>query len=285
MAKNAEMSRRSFLKWLTSAGVAAAVGTSIYSYYVERRQIVINTVQISMFKNRENHPFRGTRIVHFSDVHFGFHFNKKALAGVISQIERLNPDLICFTGDLVDDGNEGLEDCLQLFRDLAPPLGIFAVLGNHDYTKDGINSVGDFWEKSHVELLVNQQHTIERGGEKIHIAGIDDVINGSVDLKQALQGTTEEDDVILLAHEPDFADIVSLFPQVKLQLSGHSHGGQIRLPFIGHLVVPPLGRKYVDGYYKVGSGDLHLYTNRGIGTSRLPIRFWCRPEITVLELV
>jgi len=283
--KNMEMSRRSFLRWLTGAGVAAAVGGPAYSFYIERRKIVTNTIQISMFQNRENHPLRGTRIVHFSDVHFGFYFNKNALAGVLSEIKRLNPDLICFTGDLVDDGNEGLDDCIELFRELAPPLGTFAVLGNHDYTRSGINTVGDFWEKSHVELLVNRHHTIERGGQKIHIAGIDDVINGSADLKQALQGTTEEDDVILLAHEPDFADIASFSPQVKLQLSGHSHGGQVRLPFIGHLMVPPLGKKYVDGYYKVGAGGLHVYTNRGIGTTRLPIRFWCRPEITVIELV
>jgi len=279
------MTRRSFLKWLTGAGVAAAAGLPIYSFFVERRQIVTNTVQISMFKNRENHPFRGTRIVHFSDVHFGFYFNKKALASVISEIKQLNPDIICFTGDLVDDNNEGLDECIELFRDLAPPLGIFAVLGNHDYTRTGINSVGDFWKKSHVELLINRHHTIERGGQKIHIAGIDDVINGTADLKQALQGTTERDDVILLAHEPDFADITSLSPQVKLQLSGHSHGGQIRLPIFGHLIVPPLGTKYVDGYYKAEYGDLHVYTNRGIGTTRLPIRFLCHPEITVIELV
>ncbi|UVI27914.1 metallophosphoesterase [Paenibacillus spongiae] len=284
MASNPRMTRRRFLKWVAGSGLAAAAAAPAYSYYVERNWVEVNTVAIPMFDGNQKHPFRGTRIVHFSDVHFGYHFDKDDLIQVINRIERLKPDLICFTGDLVDDGTEGLSQCTDMMMSLQAPLGKFAVLGNHDYGIEGRSGVSDFWKKTGFRLLLNRHAAIEKGGSRLIVAGVDDLMLGQPDLERALGGTLPEDKVILLAHEPDFADTAADWPQVKLQLSGHTHGGQIRLPFIGHLIAPPHGKKYVDGLYHAGAAQLPVYTNRGIGTTTLPIRFWCRPELTVLEL-
>lgn len=126
-------------------------------------------------------------------------------------------------------------------------------------------------------LLINRHVFIRRREEYLHIAGVDDVLHGKPDLVKALHGLKENDPTLLLAHEPDFADAAARYKNVVLQLSGHSHGGQIRLPFIGHLVVPPMARKYVMGLYEVGASNMLLYTNRGIGTTSFPVRLNCRP--------
>jgi predicted MPP superfamily phosphohydrolase len=114
------------------------------------------------------------------------------------------------------------------------------------------------------------------------VAGVDDILYGNPNMEKALDGIPENQFKILLAHEPDYADAASKYP-VDLQLSSHSHGGQIRFPFIGHLITPPLGSKYVDRLNPVG--HLTVYTSRGIGTTGVPYRFNCRPEITVIELI
>lgn len=115
------------------------------------------------------------------------------------------------------------------------------------------------------------------------IAGIDDALLGKPDLPRAISGIAEDTCTILLAHEPDIADEAARYP-IDLQLSGHSHGGQIRLPFIGEVLTPRLGSKYPDGLQRVKNSNLQVYTNRGLGTTILPIRFLCRPELTVLTL-
>lgn len=122
---------------------------------------------------------------------------------------------------------------------------------------------------------------LENGGQKLWLAGVDDVYEGAPDLKKTLSNIPDEDCVILLCHEPDYADTVREY-SVDLQLSGHSHGGQIRLPLIGPPYLPELGRKYPIGMYNFG--HLTLYTNVGIGTIRIPARWNCPPEITLFTL-
>lgn len=122
---------------------------------------------------------------------------------------------------------------------------------------------------------------VEEDGARLWIAGIDDVLTGAPDLHNALRQVPVGDVTILLAHEPDYADAASRFP-VHLQLSGHSHGGQVRLPLLGAPILPSLARKYPAGLRQVG--NLQLYTNRGIGVIDPPIRINCPPEITLLTL-
>jgi hypothetical protein len=131
---------------------------------------------------------------------------------------------------------------------------------------------------------VNQHLPLERNGSRIWLCGIADAGTSLPDLNLTIP-KAPDGPVILMAHEPDFADVVvqhPRFPLIDLMLSGHSHGGQIRLPFTGPLVLPPMGRKYPEGHYRFK--QMQLYVNRGIGTVGLPFRLNCPPEITVVTL-
>jgi predicted MPP superfamily phosphohydrolase len=136
-------------------------------------------------------------------------------------------------------------------------------------------------EAENIRVLANQSEAVEHDGARIWLAGVNDVLSKTADLNKTLRRVPPAEAVVLLAHEPDFADEVARFP-VDLQLSGHSHGGQIRIPLLPPLYLPALAKKYVWGQYQVG--PLALYTNAGLGTVDVPIRFNCPAEITLLTL-
>jgi predicted MPP superfamily phosphohydrolase len=156
---------------------------------------------------------------------------------------------------------------------------MFAVLGNHDVNSDH-RWITEIIEAHDIPVLRNRAVPIENGNARLWLAGLDDVLEGSPDLGATLREVPNET-IILLAHEPDFADEAARYP-VDLQLSGHSHGGQVWLPGIGAPWLPPLGREYPRGLRRIG--NLTLYTNIGLGTIRLPVRLNCPPEITILTL-
>jgi predicted MPP superfamily phosphohydrolase len=160
--------------------------------------------------------------------------------------------------------------------------GIFAVLGNHDLWTDAV-VVRAGLEREGVPVLVNQGVTLSVGRDNIYLAGLDDAWSGQPDLSAALDGSATDIPVILLAHEPDVADISALDGRVSLQLSGHSHGGQVRLPGVGAPILPYLGQKYEQGVYRVN--NMWVYTNRGLGVIPPPVRLNCPPEITEITLV
>ena len=204
-------------------------------------------------------------------------------------VNSLHPDLIVLTGDFVtvpwfrEDPStrkkfaQSAEPCAGILGELQAPLGKFAVLGNHDAGGSGgcVRALHDH----HLPVLMNRSIPLERGPDRIWLAGIDDVLEGMPDLAQALANVPSKEMTILLAHEPDFANEVSVAP-VDLQLSGHSHGGQVWIPGIGAPWLPPLGRRYPRGLYQIR--DLTLYTNIGIGTIHAPVRLNCPPEITLI---
>jgi predicted MPP superfamily phosphohydrolase len=133
-------------------------------------------------------------------------------------------------------------------------------------------------------VLINEHVPIERNGHRIWIAGLDDPAKGHPDLDLAVPGKPDGP-VILMAHEPDYADTIVRHPRsqfIDLVLSGHSHGGQVRLPFLPPLALPPMAKKYFEGLYRFG--PIQLYVNRGIGAVGVPFRFFCPPEITVFTL-
>ena len=127
----------------------------------------------------------------------------------------------------------------------------------------------------------NQSVAIEREGARFWLAGVNDVLSRTADLARTLRGIPAGEAVVLLVHEPDFADHASKFP-IDLQLSGHSHGGQVRIPLLPPLYLPAMAKKYVMGTYQVGA--LPLYTNAGLGTVGVPVRLNCPPEITLVTL-
>jgi predicted MPP superfamily phosphohydrolase len=154
-------------------------------------------------------------------------------------------------------------------------------LGNHDYWADA-NAIAFALKQANISLLQNDIYTIEHGNSKLNIAGVDDVWVGKSRLDVVLEKLPPQGATILLAHEPDFADTSAATKRFDLQLSGHSHAGQMRLPFFRPLILPPLGEKYYRGLYQLG--EMKLYTNRGIGMTGLHLRFNSRPEITVFTL-
>ena len=234
--------------------------------------------------------FDGLRIVQLSDFHYDRYVDVRTITSAVQAANQLQPDLVVLTGDFVTQGPftgqydppsaRDAEPCSQILSRLRSRLGIFAVLGNHDYYTDP-NMVAEILRSRGFHVLRNHSFAVEQEGSRLWIAGVNDVVAGADDLELALQKIPASETVVLLAHEPDFADWVPP-GRVDLQLSGHSHGGQIVLPVIGPPYLPPLARKYPWGLRQLG--PLTLYTNRGVGTITLPLRFNCPPEITLFTL-
>lgn len=201
---------------------------------------------------------------------------------IMEQINRLTPDIITFTGDFVTELDHGEAELItDSFSRLQATYGVFAILGNHDHWTDA-EVVDRAVRSAGVTLLRNENRLIDHRGAHFWLAGVDDIWEEKHDLDLALSGVQADSPVILLAHEPDYADEVDNDGRVDLQLSGHSHGGQVRLPHFGAFVLPYLGRKYPFGLRKLKS--TRLYTNRGVGVLSPPVRLNCRPEITLFEL-
>jgi uncharacterized protein len=165
-------------------------------------------------------------------------------------------------------------------RNLRAAQGVWAVLGNHDAASDPAHITAVLTDVG-INVLSNTAVPIERNGRRFWLAGVADVLRSRPDLDVALRTISPAEAVVLLAHEPDFADHTAKYP-VDLQLSGHSHGGQVRFPLIGAVYLPSLGTKYPRGLRSIER--LTLYTNIGIGTLYIPVRWNCAPEVTLITL-
>jgi uncharacterized protein len=203
-------------------------------------------------------------------------------------VNGLRPDLIALTGDFVSapwfssnaKAAAVAEPCAALLRQMSAPHGMWASLGNHDFFTDPAFVTGAL-RAAGIQVLINQSVAIEANGGRFWLGAVNDLLGGRADLSATLQPIPSGEATILMAHEPDYADFVARHP-VDLQLSGHTHGGQVRFPFVGALYLPDLGKKYVSGLYRVG--PLTLYTNPGLGTIQVPVRLNCPPEITLLTM-
>jgi predicted MPP superfamily phosphohydrolase len=198
------------------------------------------------------------------------------------------PDLIVLTGDFVTkpflfkllhnsaQAARVAEPCAALLRQLSAPLGVFAVLGNHDVLTDP-DFIVENLQANGMQVLRNRAVPLERQGKRLWPAGLDDALNGDPDPEVTMRGVPGGEAVVALVHEPDYSRRVARYG-VDLQLSGHSHGGQIVIPSVGAPYLPPLGRLYPKELYRIG--PLTLYTNVGLGTIRIPARWNCPPEIS-----
>lgn len=277
--------RRSFLKnglGITAALLFSAAGGKYYSERIETKWIDIQHHTIN--NNLIPKGFSQVKIAQFSDTHLGFQFQLEDLLKTVQIINRLQPDLIIFTGDLMDRPNEyKLQNQIPpILKSLKAPLGKFCIYGNHDHGGYGSQIYRDIMYASGFQVLLNSSFEVKLiNGDSIYIAGIDDAMLGKPDVGKALADVPKGAFTILLSHAPDYADQTKLF-NVPLQLSGHSHGGQVQIPFYGALVKPPFAEKYYEGFYQLEKTQ--LYVNRGLGTTRMPYRFLSRPEITIFEL-
>ncbi|MFD1017986.1 metallophosphoesterase [Thalassobacillus hwangdonensis] len=280
------ITRRTFLKKALTS-VFAIFGLSSGGYYYARyiETDMLDVKKETIASQTIPSSFQDFKILLFSDTHLGFNYDLNQFEKLVNSINKESPDLIVFAGDLVDQPNAySWNNRLEgLLSKLNAPYGKFWIYGNHDHGGYGTDIVDQTMKKGGFQLLRNQHTIVNQGEASIAMAGLDDVMLGKPNLHRTLDGVPEDLFTILLCHEPDFADEASRY-QVDLQLSGHSHGGQIRLPIVGDLITPPLAKKYVEGWHDVGSDSMKLYVTRGIGTTRMPYRFLCKPEITLFRL-
>lgn len=285
-----KISRRTFLKKL--AGILLIViATGTGGYYYARN---IEPKLLDINRNKISHPlipqgFDQFKIVQFSDTHLGFQYSLDQLKKLVRKINHLKPDIIVFTGDLMDAPNKYMnsEKIIPILLGLEAPFGKFAIYGNHDHGGYGTDIYNNVMTKSNFVLLQNESYEIKLINQNsINIIGLDDAMLGSPNLEKAMAGLPKDTYNILLAHEPDIA-VQALGKNIHLQLSGHSHGGQVKIPFMGALITPPFSELYYEGFYELENTEypFTLYVNRGLGTTRLPFRFMSKPELTVFTLV
>ena len=274
--------RRAFL--IGAGAAAVGVGAFAGTHGRHELEVVERTFALANLPD----AFVGMRLVQISDIHLEEFTEAFYLERVVDQVNALNPDMVLLTGDFISRGPASKRVALHAAGTAAEILSNIraprvAVLGNHDVGVNADQVVRELQTKG-TPVLVDSYLPLERKRERLYICGSDDAGVRSPDPSLAIPADPRAP-VIYLVHEPDFIDIFvhhPRFPLVDLMLSGHTHGGQIRLPLIGPLVLPPMGKRYVEGLYSFGK--LQLYVNRGIGTVGLPFRLNCPSEITHITL-
>ncbi len=265
-----------------AALAALGVGSSlVYARAVEPYRLRITRLPVLIYDLAP--AFDGYRIVQFSDIHMdGTTMTRQQLARIAAAVNAEQPDLIAFTGDFATHEHTfQLEDLIAPLSTLCAPDGVVATLGNHDQNR--FAALARYvMSSSNMLDLSNEVHAIQRGDACLYLAGVDSMLWRKARLDLVLEQLPDDAVTILLAHEPDFADISSATNRFALQLSGHSHGGQIRLPLLTKFALPTYGQRYPGGTKQLNEMVLHV--SRGVGTVGLPLRFNCPPEINVITL-
>ncbi len=280
------ISRRRFL-----AASACAAGLLLYSGEIERHWTEITEREV--FLPGLPKAFDGFRVAQLSDIHMDEYTEPFFVRDSVNHINRLRPDAVFLTGDFVT--HELLPkrlsfgpawQCANLLNKLECPRR-YAILGNHDVMVSATEVTRALMDNG-ITVLRNANVPIERPGGRFWLAGVDDPVVGTPDPDAAIPPSIRNvagEPVVLMCHAPDYADTLLKLPAgkaVALMLAGHTHGGQIRLPWIGATILPTMGRKYVEGAFRCGG--MQLYVNRGIGTVGVPFRLNCPPEITLHTL-
>jgi uncharacterized protein len=280
MQQNKKISRRRFLKIGLAAATAAVPLAVAADALSEPHRIELSKIEIHI----EGLPpaFNGFRIAHITDLHYGEHSTLDFVRRAVEMANSVSPDLIALTGDYVTDGIKQIAPVFSVLAELKAKYGIVAVLGNHDHwasadeTRNQILNIG-------AADLTNANRILKKDGGALCIAGVGDLWEDKQDLSAALQGIDPLTPRILLSHNPDFAEEIPAGYRIDLMIAGHTHGGQINLPFIGSPIVPSFyGQKYREGL--VRGPHCMVYISRGVGLVGPPIRFRCRPEIPVYSL-
>jgi len=281
------ITRRRFL----TASACAAAGSALYAGEVERHWIEISRRDVYLPGLAQ--AFDGFRIAQLSDIHLDECTEPFFIHRAVNCINRLNPDAVFLTGDYVTRSpiskrvfKHAVEQSASILSELQCPQR-YACLGNHDILV-GEEKVTAALTANGIPVLQNSYLPIERAGSRFWLAGLDDPVCGVPDPTAAMPESIRNipnEPIVLLCHAPDFVDDLLMQPEgqaVALMLSGHTHGGQIRVPFFPPFHLPAYGHKYVQGWFRFG--NLQLHVNRGIGTVELPFRLNCPPEITVVTL-
>jgi predicted MPP superfamily phosphohydrolase len=275
--------RRAWTRWVGRNWARVSYGRTIEPTWLEltRHEIAIADLPAD---------FQGLRIVHLSDFHGGPGVPLAYLQEAVELANHQAPDLIALTGDFIHKGYRYVDRVAEIVGRLTAPLGVFAVLGNHDFSVRnalGIRrhralhqAVEQALQQRGIEVLRNRSLRLERNGSCLHLVGVDDLWCRGCDLSTAFADLAVNAPCVLLAHNPITVEHIA-DRRCDLVLSGHTHGGQINWPGVGRFLLGPKGRRYAAGLYRYQ--DSHLYVNRGIGYG-FRFRFQVRPEIAVLHL-
>ncbi|MBI4699335.1 MAG: metallophosphoesterase, partial [Nitrospirae bacterium] len=226
--------------------------------------------------------FNNFEIIHLTDLHYGMLMPKIFIEQIIDKANSIDGDSIVCTGDYVLGGGDGsqIETVWSLLKKLKAKSGVYSVLGNHDHWADSDKSLKSLNDSGH--NVRHQAVALERNGERIWIGGAGDLWDDEVGIDKAFKEVPNKECKILLAHNPDTADS-KFSTRVDLMISGHTHGGQVNIPFIGAPVLPVKNKNYSSGFIR--SQNTNIFISRGIGWAIVPVRFNCYPEIAVLKLI
>lgn len=264
----------------------------LYSRFISTRGLTIREYKVVNEKITDN--FHGLKIIHMSDIHYGTTVNKKELTNIVNKINELHPDIVVLTGDLLDETTEQHEnyetELIETLSKIETTIGKYAINGNHDYEFKNFNTIIE--QSGFINLNDNYDKIYSNGNNFILISGISTSMHGDKTLDEKLESTTsfinslsEEENnniyKILLVHEPDVIDNIDNI-DFDLILAGHSHNGQVRLPFIGAIITPELSKKYYDEHYTIDGTE--LYISGGIGTSKIKFRFLNKPSINFYRI-
>lgn len=280
--KSRKWTRRRFLK-LVGLGAAGTIAASaLDAFFIE--PWLIDVTHPTVMIDSLGHAWDGVRIAHVTDIHYGPVVDMDFVREIVQTTIAQSADLILMTGDYSTHGTGLVRELGKVLAKLEAPLGKFATLGNHDY-HGGPGRVTDLLRSAGVTVLANSHVILELGGAKLCIVGIEDMWQGRPSLERALAGVPESVPRILLCHNPDFAEKMSAEARVDLMLCGHTHGGQVKIPFGPRPILPVRYRKYAAG---LNTGPhCRVYTSRGLGMlgiGSVGWRFNCRPELPIITL-
>ena len=254
----------------------------IYARYGGTRGLITKEYQI---ETTIDDSFDGLKIVHFSDLHYLRITNKETTQSIIEEINLLNPDIVVFTGDLIDKdykpNDKDISNLKELLTSIKSKYGKYSVLGEHDIKVE--DTIKDIYISSNFTLLDNSYDVIYgNNNNKLFIGGL----SNNPDIDKVMNYFTENEDInykIILVHEPDYIDtITSKYNNTNLVLAGHSHNGQINIPYIKKLLLPEGSKKYYNNYYKVN--NTNLYISSGLGESNINFRLFNRPSINFYRI-
>lgn len=242
----------------------------------EANSITIENVKIKL--KRLPKELDGFRLVHLSDIHHSPFTGLEHISRVVEVSNRLKPDMFVLTGDYVSHETEYIAPVAEVLAKLKAEHGIYACLGNHDHWTDA-ELVTHLFRGEGINLLINEGFRFEARGAKFWLAGVDDLMVGKTDVRAALEGSQENEFKLLLAHNPQIVRRAARYG-VDLMLSGHTHGGQVKIRDEEKRILPR--RRLSSGLHR--RQHTQIYITRGIGTVVVPIRYQCPPEISLIEL-
>ena len=277
---------KKIFKWLIIV-FSLIVFVIIYARYIGTMGFI--TKEYTLYDEKVPQGFDGMKIVHFSDLHYNRAISISKIKKIIKEINLINPDIVVFTGDLIDKDvnltSDDYEELTKLLKDINAKYGKYSVMGNHDIKKNK-DKVIEVFNDSDFKYLENSYDIIySNNADKIFIGGIGDVIYKEDDVDKTMEYFDDKDDIdyrIILVHEPDISDKIVDDYSVNLILAGHSHNGQIRLPIIGAISTPVKSKKYYDEHYVIDGTD--LYISSGIGVSTTNFRLFNHPSINFYRI-